>query len=335
MYDPLGKLPHWRLMQVLMSAVVAAAIACSDTQIGPPHQAVQPSATLLDISSCSASFRMVSTDHDALMAPYGIGTTVDTVDVCETWTGSDYAYQATAVGSSDNVPGFVDSVQTVTYQSSNVTGYTQSTTEAAPASPVGSTSFDMMYADDATRQASYDYPYYGVSSPDPDACIQQPCAVQSLNTTARLTNGASTGSAEATNSTPTPSASGNAMPQFAKHGLTRRGVRALVEDADEIAPSKEGYRRFRAVHGKETVVRSIDPKTQLLMAEESDGPSDTTFTTHVWARTTGGYVRDHSDFDIAEVVNGKKLRSHSHIAFEKVRISDPAFRPLSTPISTP
>ena len=329
MHDPLGKLPSSRLLLLLTLAAIAVMTACSDTPTVAPHQMLHPSATLLDMSSCGASFRMISTEQDDLMTPYGIPNTVDTVDVCEAWTGSDYAYQATAIGSSDNVPGFVDSVQTITYQSGNVTGYTQSANAAAPASPVGASSFDMLYADNSTRQASYDYPYYGISSPDPATCIQPPCPVQSLNTTARLTDGTTTpGDATTASNAPTPSASGNVVPQFAKHGLLRRGVRALVDDADEIARSKEGYRRFRVVHKGETIVRSIDPKTQLLMAEESDGPADTMFTTHVWTQVAGGYVRNHSDFETVEQVNGKRLRSRTRVAFQKVRISDPAFPAL-------
>lgn len=110
------------------------------------------------------------------------------------------------VGSSDNVPGFVDSVQTVTYESGNIIGYTQPANAAAPGSPVGSTSFDMLFADNSTVQTSYDYPYYGFSSPDPAACTQPLCAAMSLNTTARLTNGNTTcGNITGSSSTPAPS----------------------------------------------------------------------------------------------------------------------------------
>ncbi|MGI8546777.1 MAG: hypothetical protein ACR2M1_05495, partial [Gemmatimonadaceae bacterium] len=65
------------------------------------------------------------------------------------------------------------------------------------------------------------------------------------------------------------------------------------------------------------------------------GPSDTMYTRHAWVQTVGGYVRDHSDFETTETVNGKKLRSHTRIAFQKVRVTDPAFPALSTPVPIP
>ncbi len=154
----------------ILALSVAALAACSETPAAPAST-TRASGDLLNTASCGASFRMVSSEQDDLMSQDGVPNTVDTVDVCEQWTGNDYAYQATAVGSSDNVPGFVDSVQTVTYQNGSAAGYTQSANAAAPASPVGSTAFDMLFADDPTRQASYDYPYYGISSPDPSTCV--------------------------------------------------------------------------------------------------------------------------------------------------------------------
>jgi hypothetical protein len=315
------------------AAAIAVAIACSDTTLVAPRRSLQPAPTLINMSSCGASFRMISSETDSLMAAYGIANTVDTVDVCEAWTGSDYAYQATAIGSSDNVPGFVDTVQTVTYQDGAVAGYTFSNDDAAPATSVGSTSFDVMYADDATRSASYDYPYYGVSSPDPSTCIQQPCELQSRSPNASATAAVSdraTAPAKASLATDATSrnASSMAVPPFAKHGLHRRGVRALVDGADEISRSREGYRRFRMVQRGLTLVLSIDPKTELLVAEESDGPADTAVTTHKWAQVAGGYVRDHSDVETVEWIGGRRIRSRTSVLFQKVRIGDPGFAAL-------
>lgn len=79
--------------------------------------------------------------------------------------------------------------------------------------------------------------------------------------------------------------------RFARHGITRRGVRVLVDDAEEISRSSEGYRRFRAVLPTETVIRSVDSKTQLLMAEVRAGPTDTMVTRYTWKKVQGGYLR--------------------------------------------
>lgn len=165
-----GFSPKLTALILLASAAVAA---CSDRQGVEPMRLIPSTGTLgsMAATSCGASFRMISTEEDTLMTPYGIANTVDTVDICETWTGSDYAYQATEVGSSDNIPELPDDIQTSTYENGYVTGYSGSGSPTATASSVGATAFDFLYADDATRQASYDYPYYGVASPDPTVVL--------------------------------------------------------------------------------------------------------------------------------------------------------------------
>jgi hypothetical protein len=260
------------------------------------------------------------------MSAYGIGSTSDTVDVCESWTGSDYDYQATGVGSSDNVPGFADTVQTVAYQSGYVTGYTMSGASASDPGSVGSTSFDFVNADNPTRQASYDDPFYGVSSHDPSTCLQPPCPV-----TVRVPG------------TPPPEpSSGLAPPRvhldllqdtlFTRHGLSRRGVRALVNASEEITPSSQGYRRFRAITGDVTTVRSIDPVTQLLMTEELISSKETMTVTHKWIKVVGGYVKDRSDYVSLEKIDGRQIRNFGSVQLKNVRISDTAYPPLTLPI---
>ncbi len=295
--------------------------ACSEANVAPNPPAPNPSLRVAAITSCGASFRMITEEQDSLMAPYGIPNSVDTVDTCEAWTGSDYQYQATAIGSSDDVQPFVDSVQTTIYQSGYVTGYTPSGSPSAPATSVGSTAFDMLYASSSLRQASYDYPYYGVSSPDPSACLKPPCPIFMRATSDR---------ALPTSSRPA-SASASAPPAFAKHGLSRLGIRALVDDAEELSPSGNGDRRFRSVGTNETIIRSIDPKTQLLVAEESATSTDTLRTTHFWTAVKGGYVREHSVIQSVEQINGRRIKNQATITFQGVRINDVAFPSLVGP----
>lgn len=154
------------------AAILLLLASCKDTPSAPifPSRAAGVASTAAGYN-CGAAFRMITSEQDSLMAPYGIGFTSDTVDVCESWTGSDYTYTATGAGSSDNVPGFASEVQSAEYQSGYITGYASDGSAATQPVSAGGTSFDFLYADDATRQASYDYPYYGVSSPDPSACI--------------------------------------------------------------------------------------------------------------------------------------------------------------------
>jgi len=262
---------------------------------------------------------MIANEDDSLMSQYGIPNSVDTVDVCESWSGSDYQYQAVAVGSSDNDPALVDSVQTITYQAGYATGYTPAGNAAAPSTSVGATAFDLLYADNSTRQASYDNPYYGMSSPDPAACLQPPCPLMSRVAPSRVElNG--------------PSKDLN-VGQFTRHGLTRVGIRALLDNAEEIAPSSQGYRRFRSFFRGDTIIRSIDPVTQLLVGEEISSGAGTMRITHQWIAVPGGYVRSRSQYVNDELLDGKKYHSTGTIAFENVSITDPAYPTLIGPKS--
>lgn len=296
---------HPSAVLIALPLIVAA---CSDgSSLGPTRAPPTAALSIASASSCGASFRLIATDDDSLMAPYGIMRTIDTVDVCETWTGSDYQYEARAVGNSDNAE-LVDAVQSVTYSDGYVAGYGSSGSAATPPVDVGPTSFDLMYADDATRQASYDYPYYGVSSPDPSTCTQPPCPVAAYSI-----SGA------------------DSRPSFSRHGLTRLGVRALVENFDEIARSANGLRRFRHVRDGETTIRSIHPATQLLVAEEVAGPADTMWVEHVWARVPGGHVRLRSEIRSVERIAGKRIRNRSVIVLQNVAVTDPKYPKLIGP----
>jgi hypothetical protein len=320
-----------KLRSALILAGISIVCGCSETRNSlSPQSDIRPAGgRLIAMTSCGASFRVISDETDSLMTPYGIGATSDTVDVCESWTGSDYDYQATGAGSSDNLPGFGDTVQTVTYQGGYVTGYTQSGGSASDPSPVGSTSFDFVKADDPTRQASYDDPYYGVSSHDPSTCLQAPCPT----TMAVKAQQAALPPSGALSPIPLrlSASAGLSDTLFTRHGLSRRGVRALVNDSEEITPSAEGYRRFRTITGNVTLVRSIDRVTQLLMAEESTSPEETMTVSHKWTKVVGGYLLDRSDYLSIETIDGKQIRNFGSVQLKNVQVSDPAYPPLSLP----
>ena len=320
--------------QKLVTAIAIAGIlvvsACSDGRgtLSPQLRAPSEGGRLQEMTSCGASFTAITDETDSLMTAYGIGSSSDTVNVCESWTGSDYDYQVAGAGSSDNVPGFADTVQTVAYQSAYLNGYTQSGAPAADPTNVG-TLFDFVVADNPTRQASYDEPYYGVSSHDPNACTQPPCPVMSRASQPPTASSSS-------KSTPPQSRPdvlvGIVDTLFTRHGLSRRGVRALVNESEEITRSAQGYRRFRMVTAGMTVVRSIDPLTQLLMAEQSDSAGNSMAVTHRWTKVVGGYLLDRSDYVSVETIGGRQVRSFGSVRIRNTRISDPAYPPLNLPI---
>jgi hypothetical protein len=270
---------------------------------------------------------MITTEHDSLMTQHGLPSAVDTVDVCEDWTGTDYVYQAVTAGSSENIPGFTDTVQTIMYQGGYVTGYSATGELAAEPNSVGPTAFDFLYADNATRQASYDDPYYGVGSSDPcpPVCPEM-AANSSLSQEPARARTVRAGSGDTTEIEP---------PRFVRHSLSRRGVRALVDDAVELSLSSEGYRRFRTISGEKTTVRSVHPVTQLLMVEEFSEPQGSMRVTHAWSRVSRGYVRNHTDYSNVERIDGRELRSWGRIVFQNVRVSNPRFPTLGVKEATP
>src|SRR5436190_1567201 len=210
----------------LLTVAAVAAFACNDrTSATDPKRPPVPSGVgSMASMSCAASFRMIAVDSDSLMAPYGLPSVVDTVDVCEAWTGSDYTYQATLAGSADNIPNYPDTMPTVTYDAGYLVGYDAANNVSSEASSASGTSFDFLVADASTKAASFDYPYYALSSPDPtpSSCIQPPCPV--------MMRSALPSSVAATQSSVSSD----------HHGLSRRGFRALVDSAVELSPSSNG-----------------------------------------------------------------------------------------------
>ncbi|HWL40466.1 MAG TPA: hypothetical protein VNO75_09525 [Gemmatimonadaceae bacterium] len=256
---------------------------------------------------------MITTEDDSLMTQHGLSTAVDTLDVCESWTGNDYVYQAVELGSSENIPGFEEEIQTVMYQSGYVSGYAATGELISQPSSVGPTAFDFLYADEPTRQASYDYPYYGISSPDPSVCTT--CLqIQAGSKPAKIPPATSTVQGDTIG-----------VPRFTRHGIMRLGVRALIDKSEEIGPSIEGYRRFRMTNGTKTTVRAIHPLSQLLMSEEFSEPEGTMRVLHTWTRVPGGYVKDRSTYSSTEQIDGREIRGAGKILFTNVRVTDPRF----------
>jgi hypothetical protein len=301
---------HTAAWTSLLTALTLAT-ACEDgtPAVGPARVPIRTGTGSMAMTTCSATFRMIAVDPDSLMSAYGLPSVVDTVDVCESWTGNDYTYQATLIGSSDNIPDFPDTVQTVTYAGGYTTGYDAANNLSSEPDAAGGTSFDLVVADGPTRQASFDYPYYAISSPDPtpSSCIQAPCPVMSVVAPMQAAR------------------DGQASSPFSRHGLSRRGVRALVDSAVELSPSPNGWRRFQSVRGDHTQIRSIDPKTELLVAEEEWSPQDTARITHTWRKAANGYVRQHTDIETTDLVRGRWLRAHSEISFKKIHVHDATF----------
>lgn len=97
--------------------LISVGLACTDHNMVAPSQPAVPTARADYYNpNCGASYTMITDDYDDVMAQYGVGTTIDTANVCETWIGNDYTLHAAVVGSSDNVnPSTDDIVQGTDY----------------------------------------------------------------------------------------------------------------------------------------------------------------------------------------------------------------------------
>lgn len=301
--------------------------ACSDAIAPPsssPSDQVQPNFSV-NPGSCGVSFTAIVTDEDALLAAYGVPATIDTLFVCETWTGSDYVMHETTVGSAWNAWQDPDPSKTVAYVGGQITGYTAGGATVHAPVAAGPTSFDYMQVDAATRQASYDDPYHAVYSSGVGNCGGLACRLQ-----------APTGGVTPSAQVVAGSDSGAGARTFTKHGLGRRGVRALAEGATEIGRSAQGHRRFRTQQGEAQVVLTLDAATELLIGEETTTAEGTTRATHRWkpGRRAGEYARERTEIERVERVNGRDLRSRTTIELLDVTIGSNV-KPDSSPTPAP
>lgn len=169
----------------------------------------------------------------------------------------------------------------------------------------GGTLFDFMYADDATRQAASDDPYYalrggggsGCANPTQIVCDQAAAQSSAIADAPQFRDG-----------------------RYTRHGLRRRGLRALVDGATEIGAGGDGARRFRRATSQGEVIVSVSKDTELLVGEEIVTPTQRTKAQHTWARSKRGWVRDRTDVEEIETVGGRQVRSTAVIRFHNVRV---------------
>ena len=114
---------------------------------------------------------------------------------------------------------------------------------------------------------------------------------------------------------------GRSAARFDRHKLHRRGVRALVDDADEVFTGK-ATRRFRKVENGVEHVFLLDRTTELLVGEEFRSPSDTTLVRHEWTQVApGDWARTHTSMESTDVFDGKPVRSRVALEVRNLRIA--------------
>jgi len=222
-------------------------------------------------------------------------STTEEATVCEIWNGADYQYKVTTVAESDANPALpAEQVVGASFSAGSLTPTTISGAAVGPSETIDPTTFAMVQATAAEQQASIDDPYYGVFS----GC--QPPIIQCEPS----------GSVTGANAMVVP---GDLGGRYARHGVRRRGVRALIDRAEEVGRGIGGERRFREQRGDGEVIYAVDPQTELLVAQEFHSPREHVIARHTWVPVRRGHVRKRTDVEFTEIRDGKTLRSRTTI----------------------
>lgn len=266
--------------------VLAASIACSDrtdmTEVSQDPLADRPLFSLM--GGCGVSYTATLTASDSELEQYGVTADTTAVQVCETWTGSDYQIQIAIGSSNDPELEAPDAAWTVVYANTVLEGYDR-TAALQSAEYVGSSAFEYVNASSAEVQASYDDPYYGIYSAGGGG-TGGGCETECLAANVQSNRGPRAGVA-------VEAPAGSGSPGL-RHGVTRRGIRYLVNDLDEIAPAPGGNRRFRGKRGDTEVTVELERGSELLVSEDLASPGLRLRATHTWRRAGDGWVRNRS-----------------------------------------
>ena len=290
-----------RIRSQLTLAVVAGALACSDSRValgpGDPDR-VAPGSVRPTVGgfACEVTYTVITQTSDAELAEYGVEPLTDTASVCQTWTGSDYKVEVTQIGSSEPVSDFSEDIVTAVYQNGATTAYDTYGSYAESQPDVGPTGFEFVAATEEEKQASYSDPYYGVMASSDPACAVPPCALQN------------SGPVDAT------------VAGVGSQNLRRPALRALLKGKDEIRRSLEGYRQFRQILPTgDQVTISLDPDTELIRRQEIRNVRGRIVAELNWSRVREKYVRDRMDVVSEEMINGRPVVSRTTILLKDVR----------------
>lgn len=310
-----------RIVRWVCTIVGVVAIGCDDQSRQAPRDlssGVAETAYEFAPGECVATFRMITSEDDELASTYSWVLQSDTIDVCETWTGSNYRWKFVTLGTSERESGVYDMTRDLSYDAGYMSVMQQQAVVATDATSTP-TLFDSFNTESSLRLAATDDPYYGIRSLGGSApgggCCEFLQAAPS-----RLPEG-STGLQRAVT---VPARRFGAVQdgKHTRHGLRRRGVRALVDSAAEEPRGASGVRRFRLTdtHGEHVYV--IDPQTELLIGEEMSEADVRTVAQHEWKRTTEGYERDRTIIELRSV-DGHRLIGRTSILFTNIRVVEP------------
>jgi hypothetical protein len=259
-------------------------------------------------SNCGALFTTTFSDDNSELAQFDIPATTQTEEVCETWTGNDYLISSTSQDASDNLAALPEDVMRVDYQGGYITAMTAGGSAVESPEPVDQSLFDFVTASSAERQASIDAPYYGIYGGGGGGGEECPPGEPNCHEMQNLV----AGDDQSVSQAPAP---------FTRHGITRRGVRALIDDAEEQSRGPQGVRRFRVIRGGQEVIYSLDPVLQLIVGEDVNDDSTRVRTRHTWSKSGAKYVRTRTDVEATSVRNGHQYTDRMSVVLSNVHIN--------------
>ena len=265
---------------------------------------------------CAVTFGMTVTEEDPELAAEGLPLEVtEEVQVCQTWTGSDYQFQVVTTSNTENATNDVPE----TIQSAAFTGGQLLAGDASMnlvgQEPIDATLFDAVNASPDLRDASFDDPYYGVSGgggggsncPDPQ---QIQCEQPEMREGGPVA----------------------APGRFERHGIQRRGVRALLDQAEELTAVVPALRRFLVRRGEGTTEFHVDRNSQLIVREIHNAPGQTVTVAHEWQESLSkrprnskapwpNFVRRRTNIEARERVGDRDVLSRTTITYRRVVVN--------------
>lgn len=283
-----------------LAALAAVTLGCGDSVVRPAERSTMESAKRLAslAEPCGVVFSAITYEENEEMATkYQWPPQADTLEICQTWTGSDYRWAVRTVGTSERSSGTYDMARDAAYE--NGTLYTAEQGSIVHTQPGQSSMFDIVNASSSQIQASYDDPYYGVVA-------EEPCQIRACGATLRAAD-----------------ASGAVLAgsEFYRHGVTRRGVRALVESMDEAGASPEGFRRFvsNGPEGVRTLL--VHPQSGLLMGEEMRTEVVEVVARHEWVPAIFGFARAGTVVETRARGPDQRLRRRTVLTISNVKLA--------------
>lgn len=327
----------WRNVAFTLGCL--ALLACRDDD--PVRSSPRPLGAAL--ANCAVAYEIVSLDEDSEEQEMGIPPQLDSLSVCQTWTGSDYEVRIAQVGSYDALLAPGADVPTAVQHAAGTLTFDPAPGVEAPSTVQSGTVLSFLKADAALVAAVQSDPYFNVLAPgecdggdatsglcapaDSSTPPEPPCEPVLVGGHYILCDGEPMGQQlDLTGAAPAGSAVRAALVQGlgrqrGRHGIRRPGVRELVEDAIEVERRGRRHRRFRRVEGDNTITLTVDEPTGLLIEQAENAPGRSVRTVNRWRKVIGGYALAETEY-VAEDrdANGRNISSRGRSELRNIRV---------------